>query len=215
MVITEWIREKPTGRKEGRTAIKPGLLLVFFFLLISVVFSGCAEKNAWEMLPDRHLGMQKIPVARGNEALKSIEKSHIGNIKYLDDAVIVRYSGAGLSPEQGSDSNLKPDTDPNKVKNMMLWLSIYPNNTISERETAKMVEAMEKFEDWGIGLNMVKISGKDVYSVQRDVNHYFWADNNCMFYIIPYNMSKPEINETIEEFKCGSSPFQFISKFIS
>jgi len=210
--MVKWKKIK-TICKKGKWPNYKFRLFVFLFLSLSVMFSGCAEKNAWEVLPDQLLGMQKIPVAQGSEAHRSIEKSHIGNVKYLDDAVIVRYSEMSLSSGPDLGSNLSSNSNQHKFKNMMLWLSIYPNTTISEKETERMVDAMERFEDWGMGLNRVIIAEKDVYSVRRDVNHYFWADNKCMFYIIPYNLSKTEINVIINELKCDMSSFQFLPQF--
>ncbi len=85
-----------------------------------------ANVNASKIAPDELLGMKKIVVSCGVDALQRVKQSHTGSIEHIEDVAIVHY--------------IKED------KFLTLWTTLYPNETIINNETEKMVVGMRK---WG------------------------------------------------------------------
>ncbi|MHC1636384.1 MAG: hypothetical protein ACXQTS_07220 [Candidatus Methanospirareceae archaeon] len=139
------------------------------------------ERKAEEIAPDTLLGMEKIVVSRGEDALQRVRRSHIGVIENVKDIAIVHYK------KEGSD------------KFLTLWVTLYPNDTIARGEAEKMATGMRKIGGcWGRNLKEVEISGKRVYQTSSgDALHYFWVDGNRVFYIIPHNCTDEEIAKII------------------
>ncbi len=75
--------------------------------------------NASKIAPDELLGMKKIVVSSGVDALQRVKQSHTGSIEHIEDVAIVHY--------------IKED------KFLTLWTTLYPNETITNNETEKMV----------------------------------------------------------------------------
>jgi len=138
------------------------------------------DVNASEIAPNEVLGMKKIVVSSGVEALQRVKQSHTGSIEHVKDVAIVHY--------------IKKD------KFLTLWTTLYPNETIASRETEKMVTGMRKWGgSWASELKEVPIAKKKVYQTSsNNVSHYFWADREWVFYIIPHNFSQDEIAGIID-----------------
>jgi hypothetical protein len=138
-----------------------------------------ADVNASEVAPDELLGMKKIVVSRGVDALQRVKQSHTGSIEHVKDVAIVHY--------------MKED------RMLTLWTTLYQNETIANNETEKMVVGMQKWGgSWASNLEELTIAEKQVYQTSSDgVTHYFWAEKEWVFYIIPHNFTKDEITEII------------------
>ena len=131
--------------------------------------------DATEIAPDEILGMEKIVVSCGTDALQLVKQSHSGSIDNVLDVAIVHY--------------MKED------RLLSLWTTLYPNETIASTENEKMAVAMQKWGgSWASNLRAVTIAGKPVYETSSgEVTHYFWAENEWVFYIIPHNFTQDEI----------------------
>lgn len=158
-------------------------------LLIACLLIACTHQKASEIVPNEIMGMQKMWETKGEKALESVVKSHIGDIRFVEDVAIAGYGTKG--------------------KSITLWITTYPNASVAEIETERMAKAMMNFEDWGVHLKKEKINQLEVYSTLKNVRHYFWSNEYCMFYIIPRNLNESEIKIIIESLKCGGSfPWQ-------
>ncbi len=148
--------------------------------------SSPCEVTASEIAPDRIIGMDKIVVASGEKALQLVKQSHAGSIEHVKDVAILHYMKGG-------------------GKYLTLWLTIYPDATIAKNETEKMAEGMRNWGgSWASNLREVTISDKKVYRTSSDnVSHYFWADRERVFYIVPHNFTQAEIAEVIDACSCG------------
>jgi hypothetical protein len=153
-------------------------------IIIACLLAACAQQKASEMAPNEILRMDIVWAEEGEKALGSVEKSHMGDIKFVEDVAILGYRGDG--------------------KSITLWITTYPNDTVAEAETERMSQAMLNFEDWGVYLEKSKIDGHEVYTTLRDVRHYFWSDGKCMFYIIPKNLNQTEIQYVVKGLKCNT-----------
>ncbi len=168
------------------------ILIAIAILIVAVAYSYHAPPspgvNASEIAPDELLGMDKIVVASGEDALKLVKQSHTGRIEHVRDVAIVHYMKEG--------------------KYLTLWLTLYPDDTIAKNETEKMVEGMRKWGgSWASSLKEVTIADKRVYQTSSDsVPHYFWADREWAFYIILHNFTEDEVAEIINAIP-GDSDF--------
>jgi len=137
--------------------------------------------NASAIAPDELLGMKKVVVSCGDDALQRVKQSHTGSIEHIEDVAIVHY----MNMEEG--------------KFLTLWTTQYPNETIANNETEKMEEGMQKWGGiWASDLKELTIAEKQVYQTSSDnVSHYFWADQEWVFYVIPHNFTQDEITEII------------------
>jgi hypothetical protein len=135
--------------------------------------------NATNIAPNEILGMEKLVVANGTEALQRVKQSHTGRIEDFRDVAIVHYV--------------------NEDRMLTLWTTLYPNETVAYIENEKMALAMQKWGGrWASNLKGVTIAGKPVYQTSSDnVTHYFWAESEWVFYIIPHNFTQDEIAEII------------------
>jgi len=135
---------------------------------------------AAEIAPDELLGMNKIVVSSGLDALQRVKQRHIGNIEDVKDVAIVHYM-----KEDGL---------------LTLWTTLYQNETIAWDENEKMVIGMRKWGgNWSSDLKEITVAGKQVYRTSSDgvSYHYFWADGEWVFYIIPRNFSQEEVADII------------------
>ena len=134
---------------------------------------------AAEIAPDVLLGMKKIVVSSGEDALMRVKQSHTGSIEYVKDVAIVHYMKEG--------------------KFLTLWTTLYHSETTANNETEKMVIGMRKWGgSWASNLKELTIAEKQVYQTSSgSVPHYFWADREWVFYIIPHNFTKGEVAEVI------------------
>lgn len=146
-----------------------------------------ANVNASAIAPDELLGMKKVVVSCGEDALQRVKQSHTGSVKHVEDVAIVHY----MNMEEG--------------KFLTLWTTLYPNETIANDETEKMVAGMQKWGgSWASDLKELTIAEKQVYQTSSDsVSHYFWADKEWVFYVIPHNFTQDEIAEII-----GTTPLK-------
>jgi len=135
--------------------------------------------NASEVAPDELLGMKKMVVSCGIDALRRVKQSHNGSIEDVKDVAIVHYM-----KEDGM---------------LTLWTTLYQNETVANTEAEKMVIGMRKWGgSWASDLKELTIAEKQVYQTSSDnVSHYFWADREWVFYIIPHNFTQDEIAEII------------------
>ena len=143
--------------------------------------------NASAIAPDELIGMKKVVVSCGDDALQRVKQSHTGSVEHVEDVAIVHYT------------NMK------EGKFLTLWTTLYPNETIANDEMEKMVAGMQKWGgSWASDLKELTIAEKQVYQTSSDnVSHYFWADKEWVFYIIPHNFTEDEIAEVI-----GSIPIK-------
>ncbi|NQE04750.1 hypothetical protein C5S32_02660 [ANME-1 cluster archaeon GoMg1] len=137
--------------------------------------------NASAIAPDEVLGMKKVVVSCGDDALQKVKQSHTGSVEHVEDVAIVHY----MNMEKG--------------KLLTLWTTRYPNETIANDETEKMVVGMQKWGgSWASDLKELTIAEKTVYQTSSgNVSHYFWADQEWVFYVIPHNFTQDEIAEII------------------
>jgi len=167
--------------------LKKILLIVIALLLVTAVAAltyscyapSSPEVDASEVAPDELLGMNKMVVSSSADALQRVKQSHTGSIEDVKDVAIVHYM--------------------NEDRMLTLWTTLYQNETIAGSETEKMVIGMRKWGgSWASDLKELTITGKQVYQTSSDnVSHYFWADREWVFYIIPHNFTQDEIAEII------------------
>lgn len=156
---------------------------LIILIILACVLSGCAQQKATEIAPQELLGMEKNTVAVEGKALESVKKMHIGNIKYIEDVAIFKYAKDG--------------------KSVTLWVTTYSNDTLAQKETDNMVQAMLNFRDWGVNLQDFKVENNQVYSLPRgDQMHYFWKSNYCMFYFVSENLNDTESHSIIKSINC-------------
>ncbi|HJH28053.1 MAG TPA: hypothetical protein C5S37_15115 [Methanophagales archaeon] len=132
--------------------------------------------------PDELLGMEKVVVSCGDDALQRVKQSHTGSVEHIEDVAIVHY----MNMEEG--------------KFLTLWTTLYPNETIANDETEKMVVGMQKWGgSWASDLKELPIAEKLVYQTSSDgvTYQYFWADREWSFYIIPHDFTEDEIAEIV------------------
>ena len=136
--------------------------------------------NAIEIAPAEILGMDKVVVSTGADALQRVRKSHIGSIENIEDLAIIHYYGEG----EGF---------------LTLWTTLYQNETLASDETEKMVIGIRKFGgDWASTLEETTIDGKTVYRIApNDLPQYFWADGVWVFYVTPHNLTPEEVTQII------------------
>ena len=137
--------------------------------------------NASAIAPDELLGMKKVVVSCGDDAQQRVKQSHTGSVEYVEDVAIVHY----MNMKEG--------------KFLTLWTTLYPNEAIANYETEKMVAGMQKWGgNWASDMKELTIAEKQVYQTSSDnVSHYFWADREWSFYIIPHDFTEDEIAEVI------------------
>lgn len=138
--------------------------------------------NASAIAPCELLGMKKVVVSCGEDALQRVKQSHTGSIEHIEDVAIVHY----MNMEEG--------------KFLTLWTTLYPNEPIANDETEKMVIGMQKWGgSWASDLKELTIAEKQIYQTSSDgvTYQYFWADREWSFYIIPHNFTEDEIAEVI------------------
>jgi hypothetical protein len=136
--------------------------------------------NAIEIAPAEILGMNRVVVSTGSDALQRVRKSHIGSIENIEDLAIIHYHGDGGGF-------------------LTLWTTLYQNETLASYETEKMVIGIRKFGgDWASTLEETTIDGKTVYRIApNDLPQYFWADGVWIFYITPHNLTQEEVTRII------------------
>ncbi len=137
--------------------------------------------NAIEIAPAEILGMNRVVVSTGADALQRVRKSHIGSIENIEDLAIIHYYGGG----EGF---------------LTLWTTLYQNETLASYETEKMVIGIRKFGgDWASTLEEITIDGKTVYRIApNNLPQYFWADGVWVFYITPHNLTPEEVTRIIQ-----------------
>ena len=159
-------------------------ITIIFAVLILAVSIGCItdtqpahpEPNASEIAPAEIIGMDKMVVSTGADALERVKRSHTGSIEEVEDLAIIHYT---------KDDQL-----------LTLWTTLYKNETIASVETEKMVIGMREWGgDWASTLEEIPIDNKTVYLVVvNDEPQYFWVDGRWVFYIIPHNFTLDEIS---------------------
>ncbi|AEA47685.1 hypothetical protein [Archaeoglobus veneficus] len=141
--------------------------------------------DAANVTPDEIIGMKKFVVMKGEEALEFIKKTHVGEIKYVEDIAVLHYAG--------NDSFV------------VLWVTVYPSPEVAKNETEKMVESMKKFGGIWAAVRPVKLGDVEAYRVPEK-EHYFFAEGRYMVYIMPHGLSGDEIVRFVEEiYKCLKS----------
>ena len=138
--------------------------------------------------PEELLGMEKLPVASGEDALTLVKQSHRGKIEHVRDMAIIHYINT------------------NGSKFLTLWTTLYPSDEIAYNEARKMAAGMRNWGDgWASNLNATTIAGKQVYITSPDgiTYHYFWADHEWVFYIVPHNFSDEELKKAIQTLDLG------------
>ncbi|MHC1596319.1 MAG: hypothetical protein ACXQTO_05670 [Candidatus Syntropharchaeales archaeon] len=163
-------------------------IVALFAAIILVTSIGCvtdtqpaqSATNASEIAPAAILGMEKMVVSTGMDALQRVKRSHTGSIENVEDLAIIHY---------GKDDKL-----------LTLWVTLYQNGTVARTETERMVIGMRKWGgDWASTLEEVTIDDKVVYRVMVNGEpQYFWADGRCVLYIIPHNFTHDEISLIIK-----------------
>ena len=139
--------------------------------------------TAVAIAPEELLGMEKMTVASGEDALTLVKQSHRGKIEHVRDMAIIHYINT------------------NGSKFLTLWTTLYPSDEIAYNEARKMAAGMRNWGDgWASNLNATTIAGKQVYITSPDgiTYHYFWADHEWVFYIVPHNFSDEELKKAIQ-----------------
>ncbi|MCD6203458.1 MAG: hypothetical protein J7I99_03750 [Methanophagales archaeon] len=139
--------------------------------------------TAVAIAPEELLGMEKMTVASGEDALTLVKQSHRGKIEHVRDMAIMHYMNT------------------NGSKFLTLWTTLYPSDEIAYNEARKMAAGMRNWGDgWASNLNATTIAGKQVYITSPDgiTYHYFWADHEWVFYIVPHNFSDEELKKAIQ-----------------
>ena len=136
--------------------------------------------NAIEIAPAEILGMNRVVVSTGADALQRVRKSHIGSIENIEDLAIIHYYGEG----EGF---------------LTLWTTLYKNETLASYETEKMVIGIRKFGgDWASTLEEITIDGRIVYRIApNNMPQYFWVDGVWVFYITPHDLTPEEVARII------------------
>ncbi|KAF5415433.1 MAG: hypothetical protein U9Q37_10155 [Euryarchaeota archaeon] len=144
------------------------------------VASPAPHPNATEIAPAEILGMNRVVVSTGADALQRVKESHIGSIENIEDLAIIHYHGEGKGF-------------------LTLWTTLYKNETLANDETEKMVIGIRKFGgDWASTLEETTIDGKTVYRIApNDLPQYFWADGVWVFYVTPHNLTPEEVTRII------------------
>ncbi|RZN33633.1 MAG: hypothetical protein EF813_11025 [Methanosarcinales archaeon] len=137
------------------------------------------QQNASEVAPAEILGMARIIVSTGPDALQRSKQRHIGDIENIEDVAIIHYSG---------DEML-----------LTLWTTSYQNEALASSETEKMVTGIHRFGgDWASTLKEITVNGKTVYQIEPDgMPQYFWSDGRWMFYFIAHNIPPDKIPTVI------------------
>ncbi|MEA3281053.1 MAG: hypothetical protein U9Q68_00565 [Euryarchaeota archaeon] len=145
------------------------------------VASSAPHPNAIEIAPAEILGMNRVVVSTGADALQRVEESHIGSIENIDDLAIIHYHGEGGGF-------------------LTLWTTLYKNETLANDETEKMVIGIRGFGgDWASTLEEITIDGMTVYRIAPDnLPQYFWVDGVWVFYIKPHNLTQDEVTRIIQ-----------------
>lgn len=157
----------------------------FAIIAVLLIFAcaGCVTNpppaphpNATEIAPAEILGMDRVVVSTGADALQRVRQSHTGGIENVEDLAIIHYHG-------------KND------RFLTLWTTLYRNEAIANSETEKMVIGIRRFGgDWASTLEETTIEGKIVYRIAPDDQpQYFWVDEDWVFYIVPHNVASDEI----------------------
>ena len=138
------------------------------------------QQNASELAPAEILGMERMVVSTGPDAMQRSKQRHIGNIENIEDVAIIHYSGDG--------------------RMLTLWTTSYQSEALASSETEKMVNGISRFGgDWASTLEEITVAGKTVYRIEPDgVPQYFWSDGRWMFYFIAHNVTSDEIPIIIE-----------------
>jgi len=79
-------------------------------------------KRAADAAPDELLGMEKVVVLEGEEAIEDVRQKHIGAVENMEDMAIVQYGPA--------------------YHQIVLWITLYPSDDIAASENEKMADAM-------------------------------------------------------------------------
>ncbi len=163
-------------RTDGTTHTPPDALLSPAAQSAPAKPAQVPHPNAIEIAPAEILGMNKVVVSTGADALQRVRKSHIGSIENIEDLAIIHYHGEG----EGF---------------LTLWTTLYQNETLASYETEKMVIGIRKFGgDWASTLEETTIDEKTVYWIAPgDLPQYFWADGAWVFYITPHNLTPEEV----------------------
>ena len=133
------------------------------------------QQNASEIAPAEILGMERMVVSTGPDAMQRSKQRHIGDIENIEDVAIIHYNGEG--------------------RMLTLWTTAYQSEALASSETEKMVTGMYRFGgDWASTLKEITVGGKTVYRIEPDgVPQYFWSDGRWMFYFIAHNVTSDEI----------------------
>ncbi|MEA1907027.1 MAG: hypothetical protein U9N12_08785 [Euryarchaeota archaeon] len=137
------------------------------------------QQNASEIAPAEILGMGRMVVSTGPDALQRSKQRHIGDIENIEDVAIIHYNGDG--------------------RRLTLWTTLYQSEALASSETEKMVDGMHRFGgDWASTLEEIAVGGKTVYRIEPDdLPQYFWYDGRWMFYFIAHNVTSDEIPQVI------------------
>lgn len=133
------------------------------------------QQNASEIAPAEILGMERMVVSTGPDAMQRSKQRHIGDIENIEDVAIIHYSVDG--------------------RLLTLWTTVYHSEALASSETEKMVAGMYRFGgDWASTLEEITVGGETVYRIEPDgVPQYFWSDGRWMFYFIAHNVTSDEI----------------------
>jgi len=186
------------GRGYGNSHSRITLIVIISIIAIAIIgyLGYChyyrhpqeAEEAAVAIAPKELLGMEKKTVASGKDALMLVKQSHMGKIEHVRDMAIMHYMNM------------------NGSKFLTLWTTLYPSDEIAYNETRKMVAGMRNWGGgWASNLNETIIAGKQVYLTSPDgiTYHYFWADHEWVFYIVPHNFSDDELKKVILTLNLG------------
>lgn len=150
-----------------------------------------SPKRALDLAPPSILDMERRVLLEGEEAIEDVGEKHIGAATvWVEDAVIVEYADATAG------------------KTLKLWISVYPDESIAERQTYKMAIAMIKYGGgWRSNLQVISVEGSDVFVTSPDgMLQFFWHEGRYMFYMTPLGLTYEEIIDVVVELNQFAGP---------
>ena len=141
------------------------IILIFIALTLATSYL-ILPKNAAEAAPPEILGFPGKVISEGVEAIESVKQKHVGKVENVEDMAIVQY-GPVYHP-------------------IILWVTLYPSEEMAASENEKMADAMIAYGGgWAENLEEITVDGKKTYKTSPNgAHHYFWAEEEYVFYVI-------------------------------
>ncbi|MEW6189771.1 MAG: hypothetical protein AB1466_06695 [Actinomycetota bacterium] len=150
--------------------------LILLITAVAIAYWSIRPETLENYLPKEVENLNLVQTISGHRALMMARASHRGEIKDILDIAIGYYEG-----------------------DLSIWITEYPNPSIAERETGRMVRAMIRFGRGFEKLRKFKLNGQEIYrTLPSGKAQYFWSRENFMIYIIPGPLSEEEVERVIK-----------------